>query len=332
MTPDRKKSVLVTGATGFIGATLVEALLRKDCSVTCLVRSTSNTHWLQTVPVKLVVGDLENAGSSREALQGIDTVYHLAGAIKAATRQGYFRANQIGTRNLLDTISACRPGLKRFVYVSSLAAAGPSPKGLSVTEDEKPNPISWYGQSKLGSEQEVLKFTQAFPVTILRPSAVYGPRDRETLTIFRMIKLGYFLTPGRFMRRFNLIYVADLVSAIIRAGESETPSGEVFFVSRAEAHTWEEVGRAIATKLGKTYRWIPFPHGVAEIAGLAGDLWSRISGRPATINSQKVKELLQPFWICNSSKARKSLGFAPLFDLESGIGQTVDWYLAQGWL
>jgi dihydroflavonol-4-reductase len=332
MTPDRKKSVLVTGATGFIGAALVEALSRMDCSVTCLVRSTSSTRWLQNLPAKLIVGDLENAGPTREALRGIDTVYHVAGAIKAASRQGYFRTNQIGTRNLLETISSCKPDLKRFVYVSSLAAAGPSPKGMPLTEEEKPSPISWYGESKLQSEQEVLKFAKTFPVTILRPSAVYGPRDRETLMIFRMIKRGCLLTPGRFTRRFNLIYVDDLVSAIMRASDCDTPSGEVFFVSRAESYTWDEVGQEIARALGKSYRWIPFPRSIAEMAGLVGDLWSKISRRPSTINSQKVTELLQPFWICDSSKARKSLGFDPKTDLESGIGKTVDWYQKQGWL
>jgi dihydroflavonol-4-reductase len=332
MTPDREKNVLVTGATGFIGAALVEALSRKDCSITCLVRSTSNTRWLQDIPAKYIVGDLENADSTREAVQGIDTVYHLAGAIKAADRNGYFRANQVGTRNLLETISACAPELKRFVYVSSLAAAGPSPTGLALREDERPHPISWYGESKLQSEQEVLKFAKVFPVTILRPSAVYGPRDRETLMIFRMLKQGCLLTPGRFTRRFNLVYVDDLVSAIIRAGECDIPTGEIFFLSRAEVYTWDEIGLAIARVLGKTFRRISFPQGIAKMAGLAGDWWSRITGRSATINSQKVKELLQPFWVCDSSKAKKFLGFTPRIDLDSGIAKTVAWYQKQGWL
>jgi dihydroflavonol-4-reductase len=332
MTPNQNKTVLVTGATGFVGGALVAALLKEGCSVDCLVRSTSNTNALRNFPVRLIPGDLEKLSAMREALAGIDTVYHVAGAIKAANRDGYFRANQIGTRNLLEAVAESSTNLKRFVYVSSLAAAGPSPKGHGLTEEEQPNPISWYGESKLLSEQEVLKFAKTFPVTILRPSAVYGPRDRETLLIFQMIKRGCLFTPGRFTRRFSLIHVDDLVSALISAGKHDTPSGELFFVSRPEIYTWGEVGQAIAKALDKKYRWVPFPQRIAEMAGLAGDLWSKLSGRPATVNSQKVKELLQPSWICDSSKARKSLGFDPKIDLENGICGTVNWYQRQGWL
>lgn len=332
MTPDPKNNVLVTGATGFIGGALVEALLERGCSVSCLVRNAGNAKGLQNLPVRLIAGDLEDPEATQDSLHGIDTVYHVAGAIKAANRDGYFRTNQIGTRRLLKSVSKGIPRMKRFVYVSSLAAAGPSPQGRGLTEDEKPHPISWYGESKLQSEYEVLKFAKAFPVTILRPSAVYGPRDRETLLIFRMIKQGYLFTPGRFTRRFSLIHVEDLVSALICAGEQDGPSGEIFFVSRPETYTWNDVGQAIASALDKRYRWIPFPQRIAEMAGLAGDLWSRLSGRPATINTQKVRELLQPFWICDSSKAVKSLGFDPQIDLERGVRQTIGWYQKHGWL
>jgi nucleoside-diphosphate-sugar epimerase len=332
MMPNQKKSVLVTGATGFVGGALVETLLKEGCSVACLVRSTSNTGALRNFPVQLITGDLHNLGAMREVLAGIDTVYHVAGAIKAADRDGYFRANQIGTRNLMEVVAESSKNLKRFVCVSSLAAAGPSSKDQGLKENDRPNPISWYGESKLQSEREVLKFATAFPVTILRPSAVYGPRDRETLMIFRMIKQGYFFTPGRFARRFSLIHVDDLVSALIRASECDTPSGEVFFISRPETYTWGEVGQAIAEVLDKKYRWIPFPQWVAEMAGLAGDMWSKLTGRPATVNSQKIKELLQPSWICDSSKAREFLGFIPKIDLETGMRNTVTWYLKQGWL
>jgi dihydroflavonol-4-reductase len=332
MTSTPKNSVLVTGATGFVGSSLVEALLKKGCSVACLVRSASNMSALRNMPVRLIPGDIEKPGPMRDDLRGLDTVYHVAGAIKAANRDAYFRTNQIGTRHLLEALAESSPGLRRFVYVSSLAAAGPSPDGRRLVEDEKPHPISWYGESKLQAEQEVLKFAKVFPVTILRPSAVYGPRDRETLLIFQMIRRGYLFTPGRFTRRFSLIHVEDLVCALIRAGEHSIPSGEVFFISRPETYTWAEVGHAIARALDKKYRWIPFPQRIAEIAGLAGDLWSRLSRRPTTINSQKVRELLQPSWLCDPSRARKFLGFDPQIELESGIRDTVSWYRNQGWL
>jgi nucleoside-diphosphate-sugar epimerase len=327
-----KPMVLVTGATGFVGSSLVEALLNKHYSVLCFVRSNSDIRALQKMPVRLLIGDLEDPSVLQNGACEIQTVYHVAGAIKAADRKGYFQTNQIGTRRLLEILAESTPALSRFIHVSSLAAAGPSPEGRALTEGEKPNPISWYGESKLQSELEVLKFANAFPVTIVRPSAVYGPRDRETLLIFRMVKHGCLFTPGRFTRRFSLIHVDDLTQALIQAGEHKTSSGEIFFVSRQETYTWDEVGRVIAKVLGRSYRRIAFPQILAQLAGVGGDLWSNARGRPASISSQKVKELLQPSWLCDSSKAMACLGFHPEIDLESGVRNTVRWYQDHGWL
>jgi nucleoside-diphosphate-sugar epimerase len=329
---DLNRNVLVTGATGFVGHNLVDALLRKGYRVTCLVRKTSDTRALQRQHVRLVEGDLPDPQAVRRAARGVFAVCHLAGLIKAASREDYYRVNQGGTRILLEALAEANPGLNRFIHVSSLAAAGPSKDDRGLTEDERPNPISWYGESKLRSEQEVVRFSDAFPATILRPSAVYGPHDSETLLIFRMIKRGYLLTPGRFTRRFSLIHAEDLAAACIKAMESNTPSGEIYFISRPEIHTWGDVGRRIAQKLGKSYRQISFPRWMALTVGLAGDLWAGVTGRPATLNSQKVRELLQPSWICNTSKAREALGFNPAIDLDNGINETVRWYQNQGWL
>jgi dihydroflavonol-4-reductase len=326
------RNVLVTGATGFVGRNLVEALLHRGYSVTCLVRNTSNTRTLQKQHVRLVVGDINDPQSIRQAVIGVCAVYHLAGLIKAAGREEYFRVNQGGTRILLEALAKTNPDLNRFIHISSLAAAGPSKSDRGLTEDEKPNPVSWYGESKLMSEQEALRYSDAFPVTVLRPSAVYGPYDSETLLIFRMIKRGCLLTPGRFIRRFSLIHVDDLAAACIKAAECSTPSGETYFISRPEIHTWADVGHAIAQNLKKKYRQISIPQWMAATVGLAGDLWTGVTGRPATLNSQKVRELLQPSWICNSSKARAALGFSAAIDLERGINETVRWYKSQGWL
>lgn len=323
---------LVTGATGFVGGNLVRMLLETGRSVACLVRNGSKAGELEKLPVQLVFGDLNDLSGLRGALQNIHTVYHTAGAIKAATRDQYFAANQGGTRRLLEFLAENHPELKRFVHVSSLAAAGPSPTGRAPTEDEAPNPISWYGESKLASEQEVLRFRDAFPVAIARPSAVYGRGDRETLSIFRMIKRGFFCTPGRFVRRFNLIHVDDLNAALLRLGERSFSSGEVFFVSRPEIHTWDDVGEAIARALGRTYRRIAIPSQLAVLAGLAGDGLMRVTGHPLTLSSQKMRDLLQPSWVCDCSRAYSRLEFAPQIDLETGMRDTVDWYREHGWL
>jgi len=326
------KTALVTGATGFIGGNLVNALLQKEYSVTCLVRSSSDTRSLQKLPVRLVVGSLENPEPIRKAMQGIEVVFHIAGLTKAPNREQFFRINQMGTLRLLETLAETDPRPSRFVHASSLAAAGPSTHGRPLTEKDDPNPVSWYGESKLGSEREVQKFTNAFPVTILRPSAVYGPGDRDIYLIFRMIQRGCLFSPGGSPRFFSLIHVQDLVDAFINAGESKSPSGEIFHISRPEIHTWEVVGRAIAQELGKRYRTVSFPPWLALAAGWAGNIYSLLSGRTVAINTQKVRELLQPSWTCDTSKAQAVLGFNPSIDLKNGIRNTIHWYQQQGWL
>jgi dihydroflavonol-4-reductase len=328
----KDKTALVTGATGFIGGNLVNALLRKGYTVTCLVRRTSNTRSLQKLPVRLVVGSLDNPVPIRKEIQGFRVVFHIAGLTKAPNREQFFRINQTGTSRLLETLAGIDSGSFRFVHTSSLAAAGPSAVGRPLTEKDDSNPVSWYGESKLGSEMEVLKYANAFPVTILRPSAVYGPGDRDIYLIFRMIRRGCLFSPGRFTRYFSLIHVDDLIDAFIKAGELDTPSGEIFYISRPEIHTWEAVGRVIAEELKTRYRQVSLPQWLALAAGFGGTIWSLLSRRTVALNIQKVRELLQPSWTCDMSKAHDVLGFNPAIDLRTGVRKTIHWYRQQGWL
>jgi nucleoside-diphosphate-sugar epimerase len=262
----------------------------------------------------------------------MDAIFHIAGAIKAASRQDFFEANQLGTRRLLQAVADVNPDLKRFVHMSSLAAAGPSKDGRKLREDESPHPISWYGESKLESEREVLEFAKTYPVTILRPSAVYGPRDMETLLIFRMIQRGCLFTPGTSSRKFSLIHVADLCEACIQAAENNTQSGEIFFISRPEVYRWEDVGDEISRSLKKSYIRVPFPKWIAKVAGAIGSQWSNWTGRAVTVNRQKILELLEPFWVCDPSKAMKIIGFSASIPLDRGIKDTVAWYQKIGFL
>ncbi len=327
-----EKTALVTGATGFIGGNLVQALLLKGYSVRCLVRVSGDTRMLRKPNVRLVVGSLDDPEAIRKAAVGARLVFHIAGLTKAPSRERFFLVNRTGTSRLLEILSEIIPRPARFVHASSLAAAGPSTQGRPLTEEDAPKPVSWYGESKLAAEEEVLKYTDKIPVTILRPPAVYGPGDRDIYIIFRMLQKGCLFTPGRAARLFSLIHVHDLVDAFIKAGESNTPSGEVFFVSRPEIHTWEEVGREIARELNKKYRRFPFPEWLALTAGAAGNLYSLLSGKPAALNIQKVREILQPSWTCNPEKAKAVLGFNPAIGLNAGIRNTIQWYRRQGWL
>ncbi len=327
-----RKTALVTGATGFIGMHLVDSLLRKGYSVTCLVRSSSDTQRLQKFPVRLVFGSLDTRRAIREASVEPGIVFHIAGLTKARNRAEFFHVNQTGTANLLEILAEAEHRPLRFVHSSSLAAAGPSTLQRQLTEDDDPKPVSWYGESKLESEREVQKFADVFPVTILRPSAVYGPGDRDIYLIFRMIQKGCFVVPGRSVHPFSLIHVQDVVDAFLQAGESDTPSGEVFFISHPEIQTWETVGRIIARELGKTCLRFSVPQWLALAAGSAGSAYSSLTGKMVALNIHKVREILQPAWTCDPSKAQAILGFAPRVNLENGIQDTVRWYKQNGWL
>lgn len=297
----------------------------------CLVRSPARAREIEKPGVFPVFGDLNDIDALLKAVEGVVAVFHIAGAIKASTLGQYLEANQFGTRRLLEA-AAANPNLRRFVHISSLAAAGPSQGIRALKEEDQPNPISWYGESKLRSEKEVLQFSNVFPTTILRPPAVFGSGDMETLLIFRMVRRGWLFTPGGSSRPFSLIHIKDLAEACIKAAEIDTRSGEIFYISRPEVYEWKDFGDAIARALGKRYVRIPFPQFIAIAAGKAGDVWSRCAGRPSTVSSQKIREILQPGWLCDSSKAYQELGFAPAVDLENGIREACEWYQSHGFL
>lgn len=328
----RQKTALVTGATGFIGGNLVDGLLREGYTVTCLVRGSSDIRLLQKLPVRLVIGGFDDAATLRKAAKGVQVVFHVAGLNKALNRREFLLVNRTGTSRILETLAESDPPPARFVHASSQAAAGPSFHGRPLTEEDEAVPVSWYGESKLESELEVLKYAEVFPVTILRPSAVYGPRDRDIYIFFRLVQRGCLMTPGDLTRPFSLIHVHDLVHAFIKAGESDTPSGEAYFISHPEACTWETFGYSIAEELGKRCLRIPLPRWLAVSAGAAGSLYSRLSGKAVAVNIQKVRELLQPSWLCSPSKAQADLGFTSTIDLKSGIRNTITWYREHGWL
>ena len=211
---------LVTGATGFIGSHLVEALLDKNVEVRCLVRPNSNRRWLEDREVEYCVGDCRDYDSLPAAVSGVDCVFHLAGVVRARKYQDYFLSNSTGTRNLLQACLQKNPGLDRFVLVSSQAAAGPSPDGQPLKESDAARPISAYGWSKLMAEKEVLEKKNDLPVVVVRPSPVYGPRDRDFHSLFKMIKLGLRPVIGREERYIHLTYVQDVVEGAWLASRS----------------------------------------------------------------------------------------------------------------
>ncbi|MEO8168133.1 MAG: NAD-dependent epimerase/dehydratase family protein, partial [bacterium] len=235
-------NVLVTGGTGFVGSHLVDLLLEKNYSVRCLIRKTSDTHWLQNKLVEFVYGDLFDEPALRAAVGGVDYIYHSAGVTKAKTKEEYFRGNATGTRNILNAAIEANPTLKRFVHVSSQAAVGPSISKTPIDERHSPHPITTYGRSKLQAEEECLKVMDRIPITITRPPAVFGQRDKDVFEFFNTMSKGLQPMVGFEEKYVSLIHVTDLVRGIVLAGESSSSAGETYFITSKDVYGWKEVG------------------------------------------------------------------------------------------
>ena len=323
--------VLVTGGTGFIGIHVIAELMKRSWQVRCLVRATSNRRALAGYEVEYVVGSLEDPVALRQAVQDIDVVIHLAGATKAQSIAEFDRINHGGTQYLVEACVQSGVHLRSFVYISSIAAAGPSVSATPLTEDDAPHPVGPYGRSKLLAEQAVLKASSRLPVTVLRPSAIYGPRDTDFLPLFRAVKRGLLPCLGRQELHVDICYVEDLVQGILAAAACPAARGEVFFLGGAP-YTWRNMGHEIARQLGTRPYELHLPRTLALSAATLADRWARLSGRPGILSRANMLERLQPFWLFDSGKARRTFGYAPQVSLARGIAQTLAWYREAGWL
>ncbi len=324
--------VLVTGATGFIGSHLVEALLERGSQVRCLARKTSDLTWLKSLPVEVAHGDCNDKASLEEAVKSINQVFHLAGVTKAVEEKTYFEVNALGTENLLHACLKNNPQLQKFVYLSSQAASGPCQNGGTKKESDRCEPVSAYGHSKRMGEEFSLAHKDEIPLLILRPSAVYGPRDRDIYAFFKL--LAKRIKPCLFDQdqHISLCYVRDIVQAILLAAEVRESSGEIFFLSDGQDYRLEEIGNVFARAMGVTPLSIRVPEWM--IFGMASfsEYLSKLSGKPPLLNKGKVEEMMQKNWVCDITKAKALLGFEPQFKLSQGAKLTFEWYRKENWL
>ena len=331
------KLILVTGGTGFIGSHLVEALARTGRRLKCLVRNTSNTSFLEKIGVELVLGDLMDRRSLDKAVQGVDTVYHLAAQVrplKSLSRlsdfnRSYTLVNFDGTKNLVQACLAS--GVKKFIYFSSIAAMG---VGEDMTEDMPCRPVTLYGKSKKETEDYVLSLfkKEHFPVIVIRPGQIYGPRCIGMLTLFKLIKYNIFFTVGDGNNKIPICYVDDLVSATLSAA-AKGVVGEIYFIGGKNC-TFREFVLAIADELGVSIRKESFPKDVFQVGvnlkecieSLLNFKWCPFR---MDISSGGIKSITSP---CSGSveKAIRVLGYVPSIGFREGIHSTAQWYKEYG--
>jgi nucleoside-diphosphate-sugar epimerase len=325
-------TALVTGGTGFVGSHLVEALADAGWTVRALVRRPDTLRWLEGLPADIIEGDVQNPDSLPEALQGVELVIHCAALTKAITRNEYMQANADGTRTLLK--SSIQAGVRRFVYCSSQAAAGTGTLTQPRVEEDAPEPLTDYGASKLAGEIAVQEATNDIEWIILRPPALFGPRDEQFISLFRGIKkIHRYPVFGREERSYSWLYVRDLVSALQVAAETSVGLRQIYFVAHEAPVTWQEMSQIAGEFLNIDVRPLPsIPLSLLKGVALICEMGARLRGKAALLNRQKLAEIAAPGWVVSSEKITRELGFRCKFNLRESLSETLEWYKEQGWL
>jgi nucleoside-diphosphate-sugar epimerase len=301
-------TIAMTGATGFAGRPAVEALLAGGHRVKALVRDAGKA--ALPADVELVAGDLDSSDALRTLAEGADVFLHVAGAISALNRAGFFAVNQIGTLNAVSAAKAA--GVRRFVYVSSLAAREPL--------------LSPYGASKASAEDIVKGVGLAH--VILRPPAVYGPGDRATLPLIKELTQAIAMLPSTSSARFSLLHVEDLARILAEACDGERGGTVELSDGKDGGYSWPELCAIAADHEGRTIRPVFLPRGVVSAVASVSEMIARFRGKPGMVSHGKVAELYHADWVARG----EGWGLADPISFPDGLAETLAWYRKQGWL
>ena len=323
---------VVTGASGFVGSHLVDKLISEGHQVRCILRGSSSRRWLENKPVEIFNCGLFDKEAIRSIVKDADYLFHIAGVVKSKDESGYYKGNVETTRVLLDAVWEVNPNIKRVLLTSSLTACGPSLDGKPCTEQTVEHPITAYGRSKLAQEQLAKTYMDRLPITIIRPPAVFGPRDTEVYLIFKTYKYGLMTLIGFDKKELSLVHVEDLVNGIYLAAVSERGIGQTYFIAASEINNWVEVSGYIEKSMGRKALIIRLPHRLVYSVAAAAQFFALFSSRPATFNLEKARDFVQKRWTCSIAKAETDLGFHPSVSIEEGMERTIGWYKEMKWL
>lgn len=316
---------LVTGGTGFVGSHVVDEMLAAGYRVRVPVRRTSDPSWLEGKEVERIEVDLAS-GHLDELVDGVDVTLHVAGLTRGP--ESALRAvNVEATRRLVEVLRD-RPG-HRFVLCSSQAAAGPGALSRPRTARDEPAPSTGYGRSKLAAEH-VVAGEPDLRWTVVRATAVYGPRDRDTLPFFRMARRGVVVVPGVRRREVQMVHASDLAAALRLSAETDRAIGKTYFVGHPERVAWARVAAAMGRAVDRRVMTIPAPSLAirafgAVVGPLAGD-------RAGQLDARRARDLVERAWTCDVEPALRELEWRPVHDMADGFRDTARWYRTRGWI
>lgn len=321
-------TALITGASGFIGRRLRDALLARQLDVVAIRRPSSP----EPDVGRSVTADYADQARLDEivAAERPGHVFHVAGATKGVTYEDFARANVMPTQNLLAACANAGHTPKRFVLVSSLAAYGPAEQDAPLEEGALRAPIEHYGRSKAAAEEAVE--ASGVPYTILSPGGVYGPGDVDYFEIFKSAAKGWNVFFGNRERLFSAIYVDDLIDAILSAAEHPAARNRAYFVADEPPLSWQAFQAAVVEASGRPVKELDLPELLVSWAAWGGELVTKLDGKPRLFNRQKAAMGRQAAWTCSAAAARRDFGFAPKVDLQTGVARAFAWYRSEGWL
>ena len=306
------KLIALTGATGFIGRSIVQKLLEAGYSVRVLIRSESGASWLRELDVTLVWGDLENRSSLEQLVTGVGAVVHCAGAVRGATAEQFDRVNVRGTHNLVEAVIKCGV-TPRLLVLSSLAAREPT--------------LSYYCASKKKMEEMLKQKASNLDWIALRPPAVYGPGDKELLPLFRIMAKGFAPVPGVMHSRFSLVFVDDLVNVVVTWLRAEHSANGIYALDdgHADGYSWHDVADAVARLCRRSVHLQPIPFALMNVVARLNSSASRLFGYAPMLTPEKLRELRHPDWVCDSQQLTAAIGWRPQIQLTEGLRRTPGW-------
>lgn len=330
--PSESMKVLLTGASGFVGSHILDSLCARGIPTAVLLRPASNQRFIQAHLPQLDVriGSISDPQSLGAALQDITHVIHCAGCVKALHISEFYTVNHMGARNVVEAVNRQPGRIQRLVHISSLAAGGPAVPDRPAREEDPPHPVSEYGRSKLAGEQEVRNCESEH--VILRPPAVYGPRDDAFLPLFKAIKAHILPRFGGGRLALSFIFVKDLAEIAVACLTHPAAGGKTFYVASPEITKAHALAEEIASQMKTWTLTVPLPTAALWPLCQLQEAISRLTGRPAVLSRQKYAELRAPGWVCDPARLRQELGLVCATRLKDGIADTLAWYRQQGWL